>query len=187
MGEISTIGLDLAKSVFQVHAVDEAGRVVLRRELEPLEDVSDVGREGLDVAVEVGRDVVLIAEQLLQVQLGGVVEGLPRLAQQEGFRVHPLRLPGRQFCQHSVLGRPQHAIEAAQHGERQNDLAVVGLLVVPAQEVGHGPEEGRKGLLVQRVASELRVPRDDGHRFHGMTGTDSTRSRAVIPRDRGQV
>ncbi len=33
MTEISAIGLDLAKSVFQVHAVDAAGRVVLRRRL----------------------------------------------------------------------------------------------------------------------------------------------------------
>ncbi len=33
MREIITIGLDLAKSVFQVHAVDAAGRVVLRRQI----------------------------------------------------------------------------------------------------------------------------------------------------------
>src|SRR6202171_5976013 len=33
MSEISTIGLDLAKNVFQVHAVDASGRVVLRRQL----------------------------------------------------------------------------------------------------------------------------------------------------------
>src|ERR1700747_3404591 len=33
MGEISMIGLDLAKSVFQVHGVDESGEVVLRRQL----------------------------------------------------------------------------------------------------------------------------------------------------------
>ena len=33
MGEVSTIGLDLAKSVFQVHGVDAAGEVVLRRQL----------------------------------------------------------------------------------------------------------------------------------------------------------
>ena len=33
MGEIITIGLDLAKSVFQVHAVDAAGRIVLRRQI----------------------------------------------------------------------------------------------------------------------------------------------------------
>src|SRR6516162_9975997 len=31
MGEVSTIGLDIAKSVFQVHGVDDAGAVVLRR------------------------------------------------------------------------------------------------------------------------------------------------------------
>ena len=30
MGDITTIDLDLAKNVFQVHAVDEAGNVVVR-------------------------------------------------------------------------------------------------------------------------------------------------------------
>ena len=33
MGEISMIGLDIAKNVFQVHAIDAAGNVVLRRQL----------------------------------------------------------------------------------------------------------------------------------------------------------
>lgn len=33
MGEVITIGVDLAKSVFQVHGVDEAGTVVVRRQL----------------------------------------------------------------------------------------------------------------------------------------------------------
>jgi transposase len=33
MGEITTIGLDLAKNVFQVHAIDAAGQVILRRQL----------------------------------------------------------------------------------------------------------------------------------------------------------
>ncbi len=31
--EITTIGLDLAKHVFQIHGVDEAGRVVVKRRL----------------------------------------------------------------------------------------------------------------------------------------------------------
>ncbi len=31
MGEVSTIGLDIAKSVFQVHGVDIAGAVVIRK------------------------------------------------------------------------------------------------------------------------------------------------------------
>ena len=33
MGTIATIGLDIAKSVFQVHAVDAVGEVVVRRKL----------------------------------------------------------------------------------------------------------------------------------------------------------
>lgn len=33
MVEIITIGLDIAKSVFQVHGVDAAGQVVVRRQL----------------------------------------------------------------------------------------------------------------------------------------------------------
>ena len=33
MNEISTIGLDLAKNVFQIHGVDGSGKVVLRRQL----------------------------------------------------------------------------------------------------------------------------------------------------------
>ncbi len=33
MKEVTTIGLDLAKSVFQVHGVDGSGRTVIRRQL----------------------------------------------------------------------------------------------------------------------------------------------------------
>ena len=33
MEEIATIGLDIAKSVFQVHAVSATGTVVVRRQL----------------------------------------------------------------------------------------------------------------------------------------------------------
>ena len=33
MNKISTVGLDLAKNVFQVHGVDDSGEIVLRRQL----------------------------------------------------------------------------------------------------------------------------------------------------------
>ena len=33
MGEVSTVGLDLAKSVFQVHGADDKGAVVIRKKL----------------------------------------------------------------------------------------------------------------------------------------------------------
>jgi hypothetical protein len=37
MQSISTIGLDIVKSVFQVHGVDAAGQVVVRRQLVPIQ------------------------------------------------------------------------------------------------------------------------------------------------------
>ena len=43
MGHITTIGLDLAKSVFQVHAIDEAGKVMLRKRPTPLRDHIPLG------------------------------------------------------------------------------------------------------------------------------------------------
>ena len=49
-----------------------------------------------------------------------------------------------QLRQHGGLGGFQHAIEPPQHGERQDDLAVFGLLVVAAQQIGDGPDEGRE-------------------------------------------
>ena len=33
MGEVSTIGLDIAKAVFQVHGVDGSGAVVIRKRI----------------------------------------------------------------------------------------------------------------------------------------------------------
>jgi hypothetical protein len=33
MGEVSTIGLDIAKSVFQVHGVDATGAVVMHKRI----------------------------------------------------------------------------------------------------------------------------------------------------------
>ena len=33
MGEVSTIGFDIAKSVFQVHGVDDAGAVMIRKRI----------------------------------------------------------------------------------------------------------------------------------------------------------
>ena len=39
MGEVSTIGLDIAKSVFQVHGVDVDGAVVIRKRVSRVEGV----------------------------------------------------------------------------------------------------------------------------------------------------
>ena len=80
---------------------------------------------------------------------GRVVEALPGLAQEERLGIEPGLLLVGELRQHGRLGRLQHAIEPAQHGEGQDDLAVVGLLVVAAQEIGDRPDEGGEGLMVQ--------------------------------------
>ena len=35
MGEITTVGLDLAKNVFQVHGIDDVGKVLVRQTVAP--------------------------------------------------------------------------------------------------------------------------------------------------------
>ena len=94
------------------------------------------------------RDVVCITQEFFQVQRGAVVEALAGCAQQELLRVDACFLAGGQLGQHGGFGGLEHAVQAAQHGEGQDDFAVVGLLVVATQQVGHGPDEGGEGLLV---------------------------------------
>ena len=118
--------------------------VNLRVKVEALENVAHGGRERLHIRAEVFADVVLVAHQLLQVQRRRVVEELARLAQQERLGIQLGLLALGQFGEHGGFGRFKHAIEPAQNGERQDDLAVFGLLVVAAQEIGDGPDEGGK-------------------------------------------
>ena len=100
------------------------------------------GRERLDVGEEVFPDVVLVAHQLLHVQARRVVEVLPRLPQQERLGIDLCLLSSGQLGQHCGLGLLEHAVEPSQHGERQDHLAVLGLLVVAPEQVGHRPDEG---------------------------------------------
>jgi transposase len=44
MDQISTIGLDIAKNVFQVHGIDEIGEVVVRRQLRRRQVLAFFGR-----------------------------------------------------------------------------------------------------------------------------------------------
>jgi hypothetical protein len=45
MSEVTMIGLDLAKNVFQVHGADEAGRAVIRKQLRPGQVLEFLGRQ----------------------------------------------------------------------------------------------------------------------------------------------
>src|SRR4029450_13795318 len=65
MGDVITIGVDLAKSVFQVHGVDAAGAVVVRRQLRRRQGLSFfaklppclVGMEACATAHHGGREI----------------------------------------------------------------------------------------------------------------------------------
>jgi hypothetical protein len=125
----------------EVEQVGLGQAVDLRRKVEVLEYVAHLGRERLDVAAQVLGDVRLVSHQLLQVEGGRVVEVLARLLEKERSGIEASLGPQREFMQNRLLGRLQHAVEAAEHGERENDLAVVGLLVVAAEQVRDGPDE----------------------------------------------
>jgi hypothetical protein len=85
-----------------------------------------------------------LALQLLEVELARVVEGHARDADQ-----HLLDGPFRmlRLLQLVVLGENlrlalvEDAVEATENGQRQDDLAVVGLLVVSAKKIRDRPEE----------------------------------------------
>ena len=62
--------------------------------------------------------------------------------QQERVGVEPLCGLGGEFGQDARLGALENAVEAAQDGEGKDDFAVLGLLVVTAQQVGNRPDEG---------------------------------------------
>ena len=122
--------------------------VDLGREAEPLEDVAHGGRERLNIGEEVLADVVLIAHQLAHVHGRGVVEALAGGAQQERVGVQLRFLFGGELRKHLGLGWLQDAVQTTQHREGQDDLAVVGLLVVAPQKIGDGPDERRQCLMV---------------------------------------
>ena len=125
-----------------VQPFDRGGKV------EVLEDGPHVGREALDVAVQVGANVVLVAHQLAHVERRHVVEIQAGLALDEGLERDAGGLLRCVLLEHLGLGGREHAVQAAQHRKRQDHAAVLALLEVATQEVGDGPDQRRKCLLV---------------------------------------
>ena len=60
------------------------------------------------------------------------------------------------------FGGLEDAVEAAQHDERQDDAAVLGLLVVAAQQVGDRPDEA--GVVAMGTGRPGRGVLTGGHR-----------------------
>lgn len=141
--------------------VEQSGTVQpldLLGELETLQHALRVVREGPHVHLEVHRSALRILRDLLQRQARPVVEGVPRGPPQEAVRVDAAVLVLFRDLRDLLAGRLQHALQSPQHRERQDDLAVVGLLVVPPQEVGDGPRVVRQLRVLTVVQLDPRIP-----------------------------
>ena len=79
MGEITTVGLDLAKNVFQVHGVDAAGATVLRKQLRRAQ-VHGVLRQAAALSGWAGgvRPGALLGAQVARARPRGACRELPR-------------------------------------------------------------------------------------------------------------
>jgi hypothetical protein len=119
-----------------------------RAAVELLDHVARTGREPGDVGTEVVGNVRRVVEQAGEVELRDVEELLPGDGLQH--RVDVVDLPGQLDVpvEHGSLGGFQDAVQAAQHREGQDHPAVLGLLVVPPQQIGYRPDEGRVSLDV---------------------------------------
>ena len=134
--------------------------VDLRLEVELLEDVAHGRGKAVDVRAQVGGDVVLVAHQLLEVERRTVVEALLGDAGQHHIGAELLLLERLGLLKHGRLGGLEHAVEAAQDGEREDHLAVVGLLEVASEKIGDGPDEG--GEVGVGHGELLRLRRESG-------------------------
>ena len=110
MQTIATIGLDIAKSVFQVHGVDAAGQVVVRRQLKR--------RQVLAFCAKLGAGLILWAQTCSRRAAAGASQALPsgaagelnRLAQRKLTvdQHQKLQLPNQQSSQQQYPGPQKH-------------------------------------------------------------------------------
>ncbi len=108
-------------------------------EVELVQHVAHVGAEAVDVVAQVGRQVRRVAEQALEVIERGVVEGVAGGPAQHRVEVIQLILVQRVGFEHLALRGLEHAVEAAQHRERQDDVLILAALERVANEIRDAP------------------------------------------------
>ena len=124
----------------QARLVELADGVV---EVELLQHLAHVRAEAGDVVAQVGGEVRRVGEELLEVVARRVVEGEARTPCGAAGRGSRASCPCSSACrsEHLLLGRRQHAVEAAQDGERQDHVLVLAALEGVADQVRDAPEE----------------------------------------------
>ena len=120
--------------------------------LEVIEDVLYVGREPVEVRCEVGSELLAIGagSEVAQGELRGVVECLACGLSQGGVLLNHSGLVQLGFhVQDSLLAVFQDCIEPAQHGHRQDHVAVLAAHVQVAQDVvGDTPDVVRDPVQI---------------------------------------
>ena len=130
-------------------------------ELELLEDVLHVGREAVEVGLEVGLELLLAGagSEIAQRELRGVVEGLTGGLPQGLVLVDDAGLVERGLhVEHGLLGRLKHGVEPAQHRHRQDHVAVLAAHIEVAQHVVRDAPDEVDDLGVLRSVHSLDGP-----------------------------
>ena len=125
-------------------------------EVELLQHLAHVGAEPGDVVAQILRDVGGVGQQLGEVVAGRVVEGESGGGLKQPLGVLDLVLVPGLDLHHLQLAGGQHAVEPAQHGERQNHVLVLPTLEGVANQVRHPPDEA-DDLAVVHVGSIANV------------------------------
>ncbi len=135
------------------HLVEQVSAVKfldLLCEVVALQDLVGVRGETTDVLCEVPRHMRRVSHDRFQREGRGVVKAVARRLAEERVRVEVPITVLLDCLQDLPPGRLQHAFESSQHRERQDHLAVVGLFVVTAQQIGDRPGVVRQlGVLVR--------------------------------------
>ena len=152
----------LGRKVYPRKSLDHLEEDVLLRhvgdlltELELLHDGADVGGEAVDVAIQIWCEVVGVVQQRVDLfARQGELHARQVVEAVAGDLLQACLLdtlgPGLQrleFFKDGLPGRLQQALEAAQHRQREDDLAVLVALVGAAQQVADGPDKtGQLGV-----------------------------------------
>ena len=95
----------------------------------------------MEIGRKVHRDIILVANDGLQVHRRSVVEGVAGRASQIVIDAVSRDITLCSLLQHGLLRRLQDAVHPAQNGKWQNHLAILMGLVLATQQVRHGPDE----------------------------------------------
>ncbi len=107
-------------------------------ELEVLEDVLYVGREAVEVGLEVGPKLLLASArfEVTHGKAGGVVKRLVRRLAQGLVLMDYCSLVERDHhVEHGLFGWFEHRVEAAQNCHRQDDVTVLTSHIEVAQDI----------------------------------------------------